>query len=199
MTKEIKNKALKKFLIICKSYLLSIFTGLFLAFMILLIVISCQTNGRVYVFETNILTENFKIEMELRKENNALILCGYLNGELSMYESGSYKITDGELYSIIATNGGNVIDKQGKINAYEIAPTDSMFEGSGLPEDQIEKLKTLKFVCKTNVTLRTISIVFMSIYGAGAIAGLIILILDKCNVINLKNDTKKDSTSKVAA
>lgn len=201
MSVDVKSEGFKKFLKICEKYLLSLFTGLMLTFIVLLIIVSCQTNGAKYYYEGSILNQSIKMEFELKESTYTYYLSGYFNNELVSYNNGNYKIEDGTLYSISMRSGNKVIEKEGKINAYQLELDTSNLESMGLTEEQIASFKDLKLYCKTNVTLKNISIAFICIYGAGAIGCLVLLILDKTGVLNPQNkkpakQPKKQETKK---
>lgn len=179
---------MRKFIDFVKKPLLFISAGVFAAFTILLIIISCLPKGTKYEYSFS--TMGVTMEVDYTFKGKELTLDMYIMGEYSTAKT-EYKINKGDLYVVNVES--NEWEFVGEINAYEIV-MEADAEETGIGNMQ------LVLECKANKAIRTVAIVFMSISGVIAAACVAIYFLDKKGLLKFADsnvETAVETTESV--
>ena len=193
MSNILENAKMKKFLNVCKKQLLIATTVAFVAFMVMLIVVSSLSHGRVYTYELNILNQTAKAEIIFNEDS--IEVRSYANGILQTTNTSAYKIIDGKIYSI---DENGKVELEGNINAYEFTFSEETFKDTGMTQEQIAFYTSMKLTCKTNIALRNVAISFMVIFGVCAIGCATILVLSKKGILKLDTNNSESENVSVA-
>ena len=185
---------MKKFINFIKIQMLTLSTCIFIAFTLVLIIISNSTHGKKYSYE---MEGMFSIDIIFEDEDTATTELEYGNEFID--STSSYKIKDNKLYEIV--------DEYNDEYEYE---TTYKYIGKITPYElnvENEELKindfNLTLKCNKNIILKNLSIIFMSIFGVVTLGCTMVLILDKKRVFKYKkqeveiNNQQNDSNNQI--
>lgn len=158
----------------CQKLLPIIFSSLFAAFMIALIVVCSVPRGKEYKFSDSLMGIDYSYTVTFSKDE--VVLKSYakygdeVEDSVSTYE---YKITDGCLY--VYNEELEVYENNGRISSTKLILTD--LEGESLKLELKEK---------TMCALRNTFITFMVVFGILDLACIVIIVLTKKGIIKTK-------------
>lgn len=148
----------------CKLVLPIVFSSLFVLSLAVLIIINVVPRGQKYKYQQEIMGYGITSIIEFEEEEITVITYGnngLTDGDEAYYDTMQYKIIDGNLYLQDKKTGE--FKNSGKITSTFI-------------EYEIEKVK-IKYREESMITLRTISIIFTSIFAVLDAVAITLMIL----------------------
>lgn len=167
-----------KFINSIKKLLAIISTSIFAAFMIVLIVISSLPHGKTYNYEYSFLGIK-TMDICYTFEGDEVTMDASFLGSHSIKKT-KFKIDDGNLYFL--NQETNEWDFGGEIDSYKIIMKTNA-EETGIGDKEV----VLK--CKTNRTVRLVSVICMGVFGLIAFGCIYLCMLEKKGALKfLKED-----------
>lgn len=182
---------MRKLINFCKIPLVVISSLIMSIGLLIIIVLACVPHGKTYIYSETIMGQY--VEMNVTFLDDEELQIGLVTdgskGDGSEKSLFNYQIEEGILYTADPKSTSFQVDMVGQINSYQIiidASTLGLTQGS-----EEETSENLVLECKTNVTLKRVSIALIVLGGLMLTESITIIILSKYGVINQKNSRQR--------